>query len=67
MIFNTKVQGIPCKCEVLDCSPNYDIRLLNQDGTPNLLASALVSKEVYEQLLEDYRADQAASYWRAEA
>ena len=67
MIFNTKINGVSCKVEVLDYSPNYDIRLLNLDGSPNLLASALVTKELYEQLLEDYRADLAASYWRAEA
>lgn len=67
MILATKIHGVPCKYEVLDCSPNYDIRLLNLDGSPNLLASALVTVEVYEQLLEDYRAEQAASYWRAEA
>ena len=66
MVLTTQINGIPCRYEVLECSPDYDIRLFNNDGTPNPLASALVTKEVYQRLIEDYRAEQAASYWRAE-
>ena len=63
MIFSTEIKGVPCKCEVLDCSPDYDIRLLNSDGSTNLLASALVDREVYQQLIGDYQAEKLAAYW----
>lgn len=63
MIFNTEVRGIPCKCEVLDCSPDYDIRLLNPNGTVNTLATAVIDPKIYQQLLGDYQAEQLAAYW----
>ena len=63
MILNTQVRGIPCKFEVLDCSPNYDIRLLNPNGTVNYLATAMIDPEIYQQLLGDYQAEKLAAYW----
>ena len=63
MIFNTEVRGIPCKFEVLDCSPDYDIRLLNPNGTVNHLATAVIDREIYQQLLGDYQVEKLAAYW----
>ena len=63
MIFSTEVRGIPCKCEVLDCSPDYDIRLLNPNGTVNHLATAVIDPEIYQRLLDDYQAEKLAAYW----
>lgn len=64
MIFATEIKGIPCQCEVALYAADFEYKILDMNVKPAPAIEAAIDHPTHLRLLEEYRFEDMAQYWR---